>query len=53
MATEISLAGWILGSDNSFIVDILPLKTVSHLKDAIKMVEEPVLNHITAHQLKI
>jgi hypothetical protein len=52
---EISLNCWILGLDNTnvFPVDILPSKTVGHLKDAIKKQKENTLNHIDAHQLDI
>jgi len=53
MATEISLNCRILGLGGSFPVDILPSKTVGHLKDAIKKKKEPVLNHIAADQLEI
>jgi hypothetical protein len=52
---EITLFCSILGLDNAnvFLVDILPSKTVDHLKKAIKKENENALNHIDAHQLEI
>ena len=53
MATEISLACWIVGLDNAnaFPVETLRSQTVGHLKKAIK--KENALNRIDADQLEI
>ena len=53
MAAELSLNCQILGLGNSFPVDILPSKTVGHLKDAIKKKKENALGGIDADQLEI
>ena len=55
MATELSLNCWIDGlhNTNAFSVQILPSKTVDQLKKAIKKENDPVLNHLAAHQLEI
>jgi hypothetical protein len=55
MATEISLCCWILGLDDAtvFPVDIVPSKTVGHLKKLIKNENENTLKQIDAHQLDI
>jgi len=55
MAAEISLACWIPSTDgaDSFMVDILPSKTVDHPKDAIKKKKGNAPNHIDADQLEI
>ena len=55
MAPELSLACWILGlgNQNTFMVDILPSKSVDHLKKAIKKEKENALGRIDANQLEI
>ena len=53
MANEISLSCLILGSKDPISIDIPPSKTVAHLKDAIKIKEEPDLNHVAARSLEI
>ena len=53
MATEIWLNCQILGLGNSFPVDILPSKTVGHLKGASKKEKENALGRIDANQLEI
>lgn len=54
-AAEITLNCWICGLDdaNAFSVDILPSKTVDHLKKAIKEVKRPELDHLATDKLDI
>ena len=53
MATEISLNCRILRFGGPFPVDILPSKTVGHLKRNIKKEKQIALNYIDADQLDI
>ena len=50
---EILLNCWTLGGTACFTVEIVPSKTVGHLKDAIKKEKEHALKYIDADQLEI